>query len=311
MDCSCRTAALRIFVKSVAQVHVPVRAKTPRLAQYQAQVLYYQPGWLCKQRAASALPSAPRALHTSCVRNGAATAAQAGEGDVQNSSDHEAARVTETKPPVSEQAADRSKETKTQDAGPDPTSAASQQEKTAETGLKSSEKKAKKDKKEKKSKPKAEDEDEDANHPPPKKKEPWMIQKEALKKKFPEGWNPRKKLSPDALVGIRMLHKQFPEEYTTEVLAQKFEVSPEAIRRILKSKWNPDPDEEMDRQRRWFNRGKRVWTHWAALGKKPPRKWRAVGIVRDPSWNIPRGPTHKDKAARAEAQRRLAKGMLG
>ncbi|SPQ27276.1 5b5d540c-439b-4d71-866b-8314cb4ede48 [Thermothielavioides terrestris] len=138
-----------------------------------------------------------------------------------------------------------------------------------------------------------------------------MIQKEALKKKFPEGWNPRKKLSPDALVGIRMLHKQFPEEYTTEVLAQKFEVSPEAIRRILKSKWNPDPDEEMDRQRRWFNRGKRVWTHWAALGKKPPRKWRAVGIVRDPSWNIPRGPTHKDKAARAEAQRRLAKGMLG
>jgi hypothetical protein len=137
-----------------------------------------------------------------------------------------------------------------------------------------------------------------------------MMQKEALKKKFPEGWSPRKKLSPDALIGIRMLHQQFPEEYTTEVLAKKFEVSPEAIRRILKSKWTPDPEEELERQERWFNRGKKVWTHWAALGKKPPRKWRAEGIVRDPIWNRPRGPNHKDPAARAEAQRRLAKGLM-
>ncbi|MCV5164004.1 hypothetical protein OFB65_27020, partial [Escherichia coli] len=40
-------------------------------------------------------------------------------------------------------------------------------------------------------------------------------QKNALKEKFPEGWKPLKKLSPDALEGIRALHKQFPEEYTT------------------------------------------------------------------------------------------------
>lgn len=154
---------------------------------------------------------------------------------------------------------------------------------------------------------------EDHLYPPrqPRQREPWMAQKNALKQKFPEGWNPRKKLSPDALVGIRMLHQQFPEEYTTEVLAQKFEVSAEAIRRILKSKWTPDADEEIERQERWFNRGKSVWTHWAALGKKPPRKWRAEGVVRDPVWNKPRGPNHKDKAERAEAQRRLAKGLLG
>ncbi len=150
-----------------------------------------------------------------------------------------------------------------------------------------------------------------ADDEPPRKREEWMIQKAALKEKFPEGWNPRKKLSPDALIGIKALHKQFPEEYTTEVLAEKFEVSPEAIRRILRAKWAPSPEDELKRQERWFNRGKQVWTNWAAVGKKPPRRWREEGIVRDPIWNKPRGPTHKDKEARAEAQRQLAKNLLG
>ncbi|KAJ1299931.1 hypothetical protein OPQ81_005372 [Rhizoctonia solani] len=67
----------------------------------------------------------------------------------------------------------------------------------------------------------------------------WAIQKDALKKKFPEGWAPRKRLSPDALNGIRALHQQFPDMYTTETLANKFEVSPEAIRRILKPSGSP------------------------------------------------------------------------
>jgi hypothetical protein len=154
---------------------------------------------------------------------------------------------------------------------------------------------------------------------PPKEKEHWMIQKKALKEKFPEGWNPRKKLSPDAMTGIRALHAQFPEEYTTEVLANKFEVSPEAIRRILKSKWTPSPEEEEERQQRWFNRGKRVWAHWAELGKKPPKKWRAEGIVRDPKWNRPRGPVSKpapkkvkeEREHTAEVEWRIAEDMVG
>ena len=112
----------------------------------------------------------------------------------------------------------------------------------------------------------------------PKDREHWQLQKAALKEKFPEGWNPRKKLSPDALDGIRALHQQFPNEYTTEVLAKRFEVSAEAIRRILKSKWKPTPEEEEGRQERWFNRGKKVWSRWAELGKKPPTKWRKEGI---------------------------------
>ncbi|KAH7040111.1 uncharacterized protein B0I36DRAFT_343907 [Microdochium trichocladiopsis] len=122
-------------------------------------------------------------------------------------------------------------------------------------------------------------------------KETWQIQKTALTQKFPEGWSPRKRLSPDALDGIRALHAQFPEEYTTEVLAKKFEVSAEAIRRILKSKWQPTTEEDIDRQDRWFKRGKRIWGHMAELGKKPPRRWRKEGVVRDPSWNQKRsGP---------------------
>jgi hypothetical protein len=149
-----------------------------------------------------------------------------------------------------------------------------------------------------------------AKHPtlfdqPPMKKEKghWQAQKEALKEKFPEGWNPRKKLSPDALAGIRALHQQFPEEYTTDVLADKFEVSPEAIRRILKSKWEPAPDEEIERQERWFNRGKKIWATWAELGKKPPERWRKEGITRSPEF-------HEQRKARAKARSRLARTLM-
>ncbi|GAP83759.1 putative mitochondrion organization and biogenesis protein [Rosellinia necatrix] len=157
------------------------------------------------------------------------------------------------------------------------------------------------------------------------RRENWQIQKDALLEKFPEGWNPRKKLSPDALDGIRALHSQFPEHYTTEVLAKNFEVSPEAIRRILRSKWTPTAEEEMNRQQRWFNRGKAIWARMAELGKKPPRRWRREGIVRQPHWNEVRGsryeypyvprrePSHKppaDSALEDSAQRKLSGNLL-
>jgi hypothetical protein len=125
---------------------------------------------------------------------------------------------------------------------------------------------------------------------PAPKRAPWMLQKNALKEKFPEGWNPRKKLSPDALDGIRALHTQYPAEFTTERLAEKFEVSPEAIRRILRAKWRPTAEEDEKRQQRWFNRGKHIWSQMAELGVKPPKQWRAEGVVRDPRWNKKRGP---------------------
>ncbi|KAK4152760.1 hypothetical protein C8A00DRAFT_15965 [Chaetomidium leptoderma] len=314
MDCACRTAALRIFVKNIAHIHVPPRTPT-RLAQYQAHL---QPSRLYHQRPASVLATASRALHTSCARNGAAEAARAVEAGVEGADKHEDAGARGVTSLPSEPATDPFTPTKPRRRGrTDATSfkarnAASFRAQTAkalEAGPKRLDDRAKSGgrRETNRFKPRSDHRDSDWQ---PKPKETWMSQKDALTKKFPDGWNPRKKLSPDALVGIRMLHQQFPQEYTTEVLAQKFEVSAEAIRRILKSKWAPDPEKESERQERWFNRGKQVWSHWAAIGKKPPRKWRAEGIVRDPIWNKPRGPNHKDKAARADAQRRLAKRTL-
>ncbi|RDL40329.1 uncharacterized protein BP5553_00308 [Venustampulla echinocandica] len=119
----------------------------------------------------------------------------------------------------------------------------------------------------------------------PPKKEQWQIQKAALKEKFPDGWAPSKRLSPDAITGIRALHAQMPEKFTTRALGDHFKVSPEAIRRILKSKWQPNAEEVVDRETRWFRRGEKVWSRYAELGAKPPRKWRDVGIGRGkPEW---------------------------
>ncbi|KAM0325319.1 hypothetical protein ACHAQA_007304 [Verticillium albo-atrum] len=149
---------------------------------------------------------------------------------------------------------------------------------------------------------------------PQHRRENWQLQKDALKKKFPEGWKPMKRLSPDAVAGIRALHAQFPEEYTTAKLVEKFEVSPEAVRRILKSKWTPSPEEEEERQTRWFRRGKDVWARYAELGMKPPQKWRAEGVARDPSYHDKRQAAiarRKEEEAKEDAGARLQRKMGG
>ncbi|KAI9934929.1 hypothetical protein ASPWEDRAFT_44463 [Aspergillus wentii DTO 134E9] len=105
-----------------------------------------------------------------------------------------------------------------------------------------------------------------------KKPEGWQIQKGALKKKFKEGWNPTKKLSPDAIEGIRQLHGASPDKFTTPVLAEQFKVSPEAIRRILKSKWRASEPEMEDRRKRWQKRHDRIWSQMAELGLRPKTK---------------------------------------
>lgn len=150
----------------------------------------------------------------------------------------------------------------------------------------------------------------------------WLKQKQALKQKFPEGWRPPKRLSPDALEGIRVLHQQFPDMYTTEALAEKFEVSPEAIRRILRAKWEPTAEEEEDRQRRWFNRGVSVWQRYAELGRQPPRRWREAGveaspwqgtIQREKEYGEEEGEAEKvdpETATRLQAQMKLSKSLV-
>lgn len=107
---------------------------------------------------------------------------------------------------------------------------------------------------------------------PLKKREPWQTQKQALLQKFGEtGWSPRKKLSPDTIEGIRALHEQYPDKYPTPVLSEQFKVSPEAIRRILKSKWRPSEDKVAERRERWAKRHDRIWDQQAEIGLRPAR----------------------------------------
>ncbi|KAK8217312.1 Required for respiratory growth protein 9 mitochondrial [Zalaria obscura] len=116
---------------------------------------------------------------------------------------------------------------------------------------------------------------------PKKPQEPWGVYKSALEQKFGEtGWAPRKRISPDAIAGIRSLHSQNPSLYSTAVLAQHFKISAEAIRRILKGKWEPSEAEAEERRRRWEKRGERKWSEMVELGVRPPKKWRDMGVGR-------------------------------
>lgn len=94
----------------------------------------------------------------------------------------------------------------------------------------------------------------------PRKIDRWRIEKGKMQRKLAgQEWKPLHRLSPTAIDGIRMLHSQHPEDYPTGKLAELFKVSPEAIRRILKSKWRPNAEEMADRLRRWDNRRQSIW----------------------------------------------------
>ncbi|ORY96186.1 hypothetical protein BCR43DRAFT_491228 [Syncephalastrum racemosum] len=59
----------------------------------------------------------------------------------------------------------------------------------------------------------------------------------------PEGstWMPKKRISRPAMDRLRALHAEDPEEHTYEKLADSFQISHEAVRRILKSRFRPAP----------------------------------------------------------------------
>ena len=67
---------------------------------------------------------------------------------------------------------------------------------------------------------------------------------------FPDGWNPPRKLSREAMAGLRSLHATNPQLFSTPMLAEKFRISPEAVRRILKAKWVPRGEERARMARR-------------------------------------------------------------
>jgi len=84
------------------------------------------------------------------------------------------------------------------------------------------------------------------------------LHRERMKNSFPEGWSPPHKLSRQAMDGLRVLHAHDPETFSTPLLAERFRVSPEAIRRILRSKWEPSPDQRARLLRRELKE-KQAW----------------------------------------------------
>lgn len=82
--------------------------------------------------------------------------------------------------------------------------------------------------------------------------------RERMKSRFPEGWSPPHKLSRQTMDGLRVLHMHDPETFSTPMLAEKFRISPEAVRRILRSKWEPSPEQRARLLRREL-REKQAW----------------------------------------------------
>jgi len=102
-------------------------------------------------------------------------------------------------------------------------------------------------------------------HPPMEPTPPeYKAYRETIRKKFPEGWAPPRKVSREAMEGMRQMHRLEPERFSTAVLAEKFRVSPEAVRRILKSRWEPPREKRLKiakrerKERAEYLRAKRV-----------------------------------------------------
>ncbi|CDO70493.1 hypothetical protein BN946_scf184569.g36 [Trametes cinnabarina] len=71
----------------------------------------------------------------------------------------------------------------------------------------------------------------------------YVAHRETMKRKFPEGWAPPRKISREAMDSLRELHALDPRTFSTPVLAERFRISKEAVRRILKSKWEPSREQ--------------------------------------------------------------------
>ncbi|CAN3364613.1 required for respiratory growth protein 9, mitochondrial [Diutina catenulata] len=82
----------------------------------------------------------------------------------------------------------------------------------------------------------------------PKSAPTWAKRDASLKKRYGE-WNPTRKLSRQQMDDLRSLSVQMPHLKTVD-LAQYFGVSPEAVRRILKSSWQPTESDTTELQAR-------------------------------------------------------------
>lgn len=74
----------------------------------------------------------------------------------------------------------------------------------------------------------------------------WRLHREAMRRLYPDGWDPPLKLSRPAMSLVRSLHEQDPVTFSTDRLAMRFKVSPEAVRRILRGKWKMEEDKQRE-----------------------------------------------------------------
>ncbi|KAK6528294.1 Required for respiratory growth protein 9 mitochondrial [Arthrobotrys megalospora] len=106
----------------------------------------------------------------------------------------------------------------------------------------------------------------------------WKIHKDAVMSKLRnKTWNPFSRLSPAAVATLKQLKQENPG-MTVEEYAPIFKISPDALRRILKSKWTPTPEQEADRIERWKRRGKNVWQEWEEKGLVVTKKTRTQRV---------------------------------
>ena len=67
----------------------------------------------------------------------------------------------------------------------------------------------------------------------------WINHKNAVRNKVGSNWNPKKKLSRGAMIGMKDLNRFDNKQFNVKTLSDKFKVSPESVRRILKSNFKP------------------------------------------------------------------------
>ena len=58
------------------------------------------------------------------------------------------------------------------------------------------------------------------------------------------------KLSHEAQHGLRLLHESNPDRFNIATLARRFRISPESVRRILRSRWQATPEAVARQNRR-------------------------------------------------------------
>ncbi|KAI9597579.1 hypothetical protein BDF19DRAFT_276907 [Syncephalis fuscata] len=55
-------------------------------------------------------------------------------------------------------------------------------------------------------------------------------------------WRPEKRVARSTMEQMRMLHKEFPDKYDVKALSAQYNISFEAVRRILHSSFEPTPE---------------------------------------------------------------------